>query len=77
MNGQTLTADDLLWQIDSIQKALDDLKKKVVSIMPPKYGSDVWWKESDNKAIEQIKQGKYKSFKTTNELMQDLNSWSW
>lgn len=74
MNGQTITADKLVSQINTIQAALDELKDQVVSLLPPRYGSDAWWEESDRKAMEQIKQGKYKSFKTVSELIRDLNS---
>lgn len=74
MNGQTLTADKLVSQIDTIQRALDELKSQINSLVPPKYGSDAWWEESDRKALEDIKAGRYKSFKNVKALMKELKN---
>lgn len=68
MNGQTLTVDKLVLQVDVIQNALDQLKRQILSLMPLKYGSDEWWEESDRKALEDIKAGKGKTFETIKDL---------
>jgi len=72
MNGQTLTVDKLVLQINTIQDALDELKSQIVSLLPPKYGSDAWWEKTDEEGLEQIKRGEIIKFKTTNELKKHL-----
>lgn len=69
MNGNTtLTAEDLYSEIEILQKALDGLKAKILKSMPVKYGSDAWWERETKKGLEELKQGKGKTFKSVNEL---------
>lgn len=72
MNGQTATTQDLLTEINAIEKALSDLKRKVLSFVPPQYGSDAWWEESDEKAREDIKNGNFTTLKNEKELKKYL-----
>ena len=73
MNGQTtVTAKDLLSEINAFEKALLDLKKRVLSFMPAKYGSDAWWEKMDKEGLEQIKQGNVVKFDTIKDLQKHL-----
>jgi len=40
----------------------------------PEYGADAWWEWSDNKAMEDMKNNRYTSLKTKDELQQFLDS---
>jgi hypothetical protein len=72
MNGQTITTQDLLSEIHVIEKALSDLKRKVFSFVPPKYGSDAWWEKMDNEGLEQIRQGNVVKFDSIKDLQKHL-----
>lgn len=62
MNGQAITADDLLSEIKVMETALNGLKKKVLSLLPPTYGSDAWWEKGEKKVDDELRRGKGKTF---------------
>lgn len=68
--SKTLTADDLLGQVDVLYKALDQLKAKIVNSLPAKYGSDAWWVKSDQQALKEIRAGKGTTVHNKKELNQ-------
>lgn len=72
MNGKTITAQSLISEINAIERSLSDLKKKVLSFVPPKYGSDAWWEKMDNEGLKQIKQGNVVKFNDIKELQKHL-----
>lgn len=51
-----------------MRNQIDKLIDKVLSVMPPKYGSDAWWEKSDREALKQLKEGKGKTFNNVEEL---------
>lgn len=70
MNRQTtLTAEDLLGEIVRLEKTLVELKAKVISYLPPEYGSEQWWKMMDKVAEESIRAGKGKKFNSYKEAI--------
>ena len=68
MNGQTVTTQDLLSEINTMESSLSELKKKVLSFLPPKYGSDAWWEQETAKSLEDYKNGNYVEVKNKKEL---------
>lgn len=67
----TVTAEDLLSEVQVLQKALDNLRTKIqraLQTKEPKYGSDAWWKKSNRESREQYKRGEYLEIKTKEEL---------
>lgn len=68
MNGQAITADDLLSEIKVMEAALSGLKKKVLSLLPPQYGSDAWWEKETKKSLEDYKEGRYVTLKNKNDI---------
>ena len=72
MDGQTLTANDLLREIFLLEKAVLSLKTKVLKALPVKYGSEAWWEKLDQEGLEQIKRGEVIKFENTKELKKSL-----
>lgn len=60
-------SDQVLTILNQIQKDLADVKRKIEDLEPV-YGSDAWWKWSDAKALEEIKEGKGTVIKNKKEL---------
>gem|GEM_PF-1201697 len=52
------TAELLFTKVQRMEKALAQIKSKILQLLPAKYGSDLWWEKSDEEAIEQIGLGK-------------------
>lgn len=71
LNETTLLS--LLKELDSLSKAVQSLKEKVLKLMPAKYGSDLWWEKSNEEAIEQIRNGKGVVIKNQEELKRFFN----
>ena len=65
-------AKDLLSTLRELKEQLAHLNEKLEGASP--YGSDDWWKWSNTKAIEEIKQGKGTVIRNKKELKQFLNS---
>ena len=66
-------------KLDKILSALDNLKEEIkelksIAQKEPPYGSAEWWEWSDKKALEDMKEGRYKTFKTAKELQKHLDS---
>ncbi len=72
MNGQTITAEDIFGEVLVLERTISSLKNKLLNIMPPKYGSDVWWEKMDEEGLKQIKNGETIKFETTKELKKYL-----
>lgn len=50
------TIEQILARLDRLTKEVKTIKAKLFEESP--YGSDAWWKWSDKKALEEIRQGK-------------------
>lgn len=67
-------------KLDRILSALEELKREVVEVKEkldksePPYGSDEWWEWSMKKSEEDYKAGRYKTFKTVEQLQKHLDS---
>lgn len=79
MSNQTVTkfssfAEELLAEVILMEKMLEKLRRKILLVLPEKYGSEAWWKKSDDEAIESIKAGRGKKFETYEEAVKYLHS---
>lgn len=64
--------DKILSILDTLKVEIKELKSKTQK--EPPYGSDEWWKWSDEEAREDIRAGRYKSFKSVKDLTKYLDS---
>lgn len=70
----TKTAENILREIEAVRKSLEVLRKKIIKLLPSKYGSDTWWEKEIEDGLEEVKQGKvYGPFKDANELIRTLH----
>ena len=51
------TIEEILARLDKLTREIKVIKTKLFEEEPP-YGSDEWWKWSDEKALREIKAGK-------------------
>ena len=75
---QTVTVDaktyeKILSRLDHLSQEVEGIKTQLSKKQPP-YGSKEWWKWSDRKAKEDIKQGKVIKFDSAGEAIKWLNS---
>ena len=68
----TETAESIFAEITSLQKKLEALKKKVVKLLPAKYGSDLWWEKEHEEASKEMKSGKVRKLTSINDLDKPL-----
>ncbi len=66
------TFEKILSKLDYLSRAVEAINEKLEGA--PAYGSDEWWKWSNEKAIEEIRQGKDTVIRNKKELNQFLNS---
>lgn len=62
-------------EMEFYRKGLVNLRKKLLKIIPEEmlsYGNDLWWEKSDEEALESIKAGKGRKFKTYEEAAKYL-----
>lgn len=62
------TAQSLFSEIEKMEKALADLKKRLILALPAKYGSDLWWEQGQLIAEKEIKEGKYYVLESVDDL---------
>lgn len=68
------TAEILLREIEAMRKSLEILRKKIIKILPAKYGSDTWWEKEIEEGLEEVREGKiHGPFKNSHELIQSLH----
>lgn len=73
--------DKILTILNKIQKDVAEAKfdiamvKEKLTDLEPVYGSDEWWEWSDRKGLEDLKQGRYTSVSSIEELSTLLDSW--
>lgn len=68
------TAESIFSEVTSMQKRLEVLRKKIVKLLPAKYGSDLWWEKENEEALEEVKQGKYTTYNNVQDLIKDLHA---
>lgn len=68
------TANGIFKEIESLQNALEALKKRIVKILSPEYGSNEWWEKEIKEGLEEVRQGKVKRFNSMEEAVKYLNS---
>lgn len=70
----TETAESIFSEITALQKKLESLRKKVVKLLPAKYGSNLWWEKAEEEADDDIKHGRvYGPFKNADDLLRSLH----
>lgn len=67
------TLKEIISRLDQLSKEVKLIRYTLSQAKPP-YGSEAWWKWSDAKALEDIKKGRTKSFKSAEEATKWLNS---
>ena len=72
MQTETNITKQILSTLKEIKEDLREVKEKLEEAPP--YGSDAWWRWSDSKSMEDMKAGRYKSFKSPQEFSNYLNS---
>ncbi len=67
------TIEEIFNRLDRLTKEIKAIKTKLFEEEPP-YGSDEWWEWSDEKAIEDIRAGRYTKISNKKELTAFLDS---
>ncbi len=67
------TIEEILARLDKLTREIRVIKTKLFE-EEPRYGSDEWWKWSDEKALKEIKEGKYTKVSNKKELTAFLDS---
>lgn len=62
---------DMLTTLREIKEDVARLRKKIE--LEPPYGSDEWWEREVLEGEREIRAGKYRTYKSTNELIKDLH----
>ncbi len=68
VRSKTLTADNLLGEVDLLYKALDQLRAKIINSLPARYGSDAWWEKTERKSREDYAAGRYITLKNKGDV---------
>lgn len=66
------TAESIFSEIRALQRKLEILRKKVIKLLPAKYGSDLWWEKEHEEAFEDIKTGRVRKLTSVSELDKPL-----
>lgn len=67
------TAENIFSEVIRMQRQLETLRKKVVKLLPAKYGNDLWWEKENEEALEEVKLGKYTVYNNVQDLIKDLH----
>ena len=57
----------------NVQKTLNQLREKIVTFLPAKYGSNLWWEKSDKQSLEDYANGQFVEISSQKELKKILN----
>lgn len=68
------TAENILKDVESMRKSLEALRKRVIKLLPQRYGSDAWWEKEIEEGVKEVKQGKYTIYKNVHDLINDLHA---
>ena len=70
----TKTAENILEEIEAMRKSLETLRKKIMTLLPSKYGSYAWWEKEINEGLKEVKEGNLSGpFKNADELIKALH----
>jgi len=67
------TAELLFTEVQRMEKALAQIKGKILQLLPAKYGSDLWWEREIKEGLNEIKMGKYEVYGNVKSLINDLH----
>lgn len=80
-NGKTLSPSINEQELARLAQALsffsaaaDTLRKRIVTLFPAKYGSDLWWEKEELQADEDLKAGRFKEFSSVEEAIKWLDA---
>ncbi|MBI3559845.1 hypothetical protein HY087_01825 [Candidatus Gottesmanbacteria bacterium] len=80
-NGKTVTntLDEqslvrLAQALSSFSVAADTLRKRIVTLLPAKHGSDLWWEKEELQADEDLKAGRFQAFSSMEEAIHWLDA---
>lgn len=68
------TTFTILNELGKLVRSIEETRRKIMKVIPAKYGSSLWWEKSDNEALESIRQGRGKKFETYEEAVKYLES---
>jgi len=68
------TAQRIFEEVESLRKSVDILRKRIVKLFPPQYGSDAWWKKEIAEAKKEIKAGQIKELNNLKQLDKPLKN---
>lgn len=69
----TKTAQSILEEVETMRKSIDILRKRIIKLFPPQYGSDAWWEKEITEAKKEIKAGRIKELDNLNQLDKPLD----
>lgn len=72
INPLELIGEGIYAAFVTTQKMLNHLREKMVTFLPAKYGSNLWWEKSNHEAVESITNGRGKKFKTYEQAVKYL-----
>lgn len=67
------TFEKILCRLDQLTKEVQVIKHRLFEEEPP-YGSDEWWRWSNAKALQEVKEGRYTVLHNKKELQGFLDS---
>ena len=68
------TVENILKEIGAVGQSLEVLRKKILKLLPARYGSDAWWEKAEHEADEDIKAGRYTTYTNVENLIKDLHA---
>lgn len=63
--------EDIINRLHRLEEMMNDLMEV---FKQPRYGSDEWWDKVNRDGFEDIKKGRYKSFKSMKEMVKYLKT---
>jgi hypothetical protein len=70
----TKTAETILKEVESMRQSLEALRKKILKLLPARYGSDEWWEKEIEEGLEEVRRGKVRGpFKNADDLIRSLH----
>lgn len=80
-NGKTVNAtideqalEKLARTLASFSAASEALRKQIVTLLPAKFGSALWWEQEEARSRQAIKEGKYTEFRSKDDVSKFFRS---
>lgn len=64
----TKTVESIFEDIDTVRRSIEVLRKKVLKLLPSRYGSDAWWEKEIGEADAEIKAGRIRELHSVHDL---------